>query len=503
MRFSPSLDTVLALDGPESHVAITVSVLADTETPISIFQKLAGGQPNSFLLESIEGGELLGRYSFMGCGIRRRFEFRDGVGTLHDGDERRDMEFDDPLDILREVLGEWNVLSAPDLPRFIGGAVGYLGFDCIRYFENVPLPVSNRSGHPEGVMLLTAELYIYDHLKRRLMLVVHAPLNGDRKADYAHAVARLQGSIDRLRSARTDMDPIAMMPTPECVSPDLDELLHMETNREASDMMQAVRSAQESIEAGEVFQVVLSQRFTARSRVSPLALYRSLRALNPSPYMFYFDFGGFQVAGASPEVLVRLEDDQLLLRPIAGTRPRGGDSLEDQAHERDLLADEKELAEHRMLIDLGRNDLGRVATVGTVQVERPLHIERYSHVMHLVTDIRAQLADGLDAFDAFRAAFPAGTVSGAPKIRACELLATLEPDRRGLYAGAVGYFDVNGNMDTCIAIRTVLIDEDGVHVQAGAGIVHDSVPIREHEECIHKARACLSAISMAAAAEAS
>ena len=495
MIVTPSRQDVLSYAGPEAFVALSVALLADTETPISAFRRLTVGRRDSFLLESVEGGELMGRFSFLGCGVRERFSFRDGVGTLSVDGEERSFPLSDPLDVVKERLAGWTVWSPGALPRFHGGAVGYLGFDCVRYFEGVPLPAGDGVDVPEGVLLFTDELAIYDHLRHQLVLVVHAPLSGNRGAAYDRACDRLGAMIGRL--ATTALAPEAPWDLGMVAAATADA--DARSNRTQEDMEAAVLRAKEAIVDGEVFQVVTSQRFTVDAAVDPLTLYRALRALNPSPYMFFFDFGDFAVVGASPEVLVRLEDGELLLRPIAGTRPRGNTAAEDDALEADLLADEKELAEHRMLVDLGRNDLGRVAKVGSVRVENPLHIERYSHVMHIVTDARATLDSGRDAFDVFRACFPAGTVSGAPKVRACELLAQLEPERRGLYAGAVGYFDVSGNMDTCIAIRTLVVEKERVHIQAGAGIVYDSVPATEHEECRNKARAGLRAIQLAVA----
>jgi anthranilate synthase component 1 len=492
MHVTPSLDAFLAHDGLESHGAVHVALLADSETPISVYRKLAAGKPRSFLLESVGGGEIMGRYSFIGCDVDETLSFADGVATI-EGAETTQVPFTDPLDLVRDRLRGRSVWTPADLPRFFGGAVGFLGFDCVRYFEDLPLPPGRPHDLPEGVLLFTDSVFVYDHFSRRLLLIVQAPLDGDRAAAHAAAVARLTDAVRRL--AETRLPPEDTWLLDQGAPPDLDVV----PNRTPENMMAAVARAQEAIEAGEVFQVVVSQRFTVEADVPPFVLYRALRALNPSPYLFFFDFGDFAVVGASPEVLVRLEGDELLVRPIAGTRPRGRTREEDEANEADLLADTKELAEHRMLVDLGRNDVGRVAAIGSVQVDRPLHIERYSHVMHIVTDVHGRLREGLDCFDVFRAAFPAGTVSGAPKIRACELLAELEPDRRGLYAGAVGYFGHGGSMDVCIAIRTLLVENGRVHIQAGAGIVHDSVPASEHAECSHKARAGLAAVGSALA----
>ena len=487
---SPTLSAVLAHAGDHTHAALTTALIADGETVLGTFRKLAGDDDGAFLLESVEGGELMGRYSFLGAGVRDALMVRDGVAELRRGGEVRRFPAADPLEPLRALLGDYRVWSAPDLPRFLGGAVGYVSFDAMAAFEQVPLPPGEGAGVPDAHFFLTDEVVVYDHLAHRLICVTHVPLGGDRAGAYAAGVDRLRAMVERLRG-----------PTPTLGTWSLDvpapvDALRVSANRSRADYEAAVLRAKSAIEAGEVFQVVVSQRLSVEARISPFELYRSLRALNPSPYMFYLRFAEASVVGASPEVLVRLEGDQILVRPIAGTRRRGQNPEEDLALERDLLADAKELAEHRMLLDLGRNDVGRVAAVGSVRVEDPLHIERYAHVMHIVSDVRGDLAPGKDAFEVLRAGFPAGTVSGAPKIRACELLAELEPDRRGLYAGAVGYFDYAGNMDTCIAIRTMVVEPDRVHLQAGAGIVYDSVPALEYEECLNKARSGLKAVAL-------
>lgn len=497
---SPSLEAVRAHEGPHTHVALSVTLLADALTPISLYRALAADRRRAFLLESVVGGEVMGRYSFVGADMRAHLVFQDGRFSITrqvDGArERVEGPCADPLDVLKGELAGWNVWSPDALPRFVGGAVGYLGFDCVRAFEpRVGLPEGRGLGAPDGELLLADALAVYDHVKRRVVLIVHASLGDDREAAYHAAVDRLHAMVGRL--ALPPRVPEAPWVLPTGALPPVSDALDIRPNRSPDDMMAAVRRAQQAIVEGEVFQVVPSQRLSVPVEVDPLTLYRALRAVNPSPYMFLLRLEDRSLVGASPEVLVRLDGDDLLVRPIAGTRKRGADEDEDAALAAELLADEKELAEHRMLVDLGRNDLGRVAARGTVRVDDPEHIERYAHVMHIVTDVRAKLRDGLDAFDVFRACFPAGTVSGAPKVRACELLAELEPDRRGPYAGAVGYFGVDGSLDTCIAIRTLVVDGDGVHVQAGAGVVHDSVPLYEHKECRRKAESCLVALQLA------
>ena len=508
---TPSETELRAHRGPERFAALSISLLADSETPISIYRRLARGKRDAVLLESVEGGELMGRYSFIVAGVDERLTFRDRVGVLErwestgdgtggGGWTEEEIAASDPLAFLRERLADWTVWSPVPLPRFHGGAVGYLGFDCVRHFEDLPLPAAPGLGHPDGRFLFARDIYIYDHVSRRLTLVTHVRLDGDRSAAHAAGRARLERAVARLyEEPLSPGAPWALgagelarasRPAPDGPT--------CRTNRTRDEFETAVRRARAAIEQGEIFQVVISQRLSVEVSVDPLELYRALRALNPSPYMFLLRFDDFAVVGASPEVLVRLEEGEILLRPIAGTRPRGATPEEEAQLEAELLADEKELAEHRMLIDLGRNDVGRVAEIGSVRMERPLHIERYSHVMHIVSDVRGQLDPDRDGFDLLRACFPAGTVSGAPKIRACELLAELEPDRRGLYAGAVGYFGVGGNMDMCIAIRTLVVEPAWVHTQAGAGIVWDSDPAREYDECLHKARSALAAIRLAA-----
>jgi anthranilate synthase component I len=470
----PPMDEVLAYDGDATHAALTLELAADTETPISLYYKLSQDRPNAFLLESVEGGETIGRYSFIGFDIE----------TLIDCEAGKD-----PLAAVQTALAAYDVIARPDIPRFQGGAVGYLGYDCVRHFEPVPLPENSVLGIDDARFMLVEDLAIFDHLKQRVILLTHMPLAGDRRWAYRACAKRLSALVGRLT------DP---PPSPRELVPDSAlKLPQARSNLSKDQYERAVLAAKEAIVAGEIFQVVLSQRFTVDAHVDPFELYRALRALNPSPYMFYLRFENASIVGASPEVLVRKEGNEVLVRPIAGTRRRGADRKEDEALEKDLLADEKELAEHRMLLDLGRNDVGRIAKLGSVEVDRPLHIERYSHVMHIVSDVRGQIRDGQSAYDVLRACFPAGTLSGAPKIRAMELISQYEPDRRGLYGGAVGYFDFTGNMDTCIAIRTVLVEKDAVHVQAGAGIVHDSVPESEYQECVSKAKSCMTAIAHA------
>jgi anthranilate synthase component I len=472
LRITPDLAQVVAYRGDATHMAVSTELWVDTETPISLYEKLAAEEPLSFLLESAEGGETFGRYSFIGFAPSAVIRLEGSV---------------DPLAELERSIASRKVVTDPRLPRFSGGLVGWLGYDAVRHFERVPVPGGDARAKEDGCFVLAERLVIVDHLKHRVILVDHVPLDGDRADAFDRARARFEDVIARMERPKTTT---LLRAGIEAGPP-------AERGTERAAYVAAVERAKEAIRAGEIFQVVLSQRFTIPGSVSAFAVYRALRALNPSPYMFYLAFDDRAIVGASPEVLVRVEDGEILLRPIAGTRKRGHTRDEDAALEQELRADEKELAEHRMLLDLGRNDVGRVAAIGTVSVERPLHVERYSHVMHLVSDVRAKLAPKKTAFDVLRATFPAGTVSGAPKIRAMELIATLEHTPRQLYSGTVCYFDFSGNMDACIAIRSCIVEKDRAYTQAGAGIVFDSVPEKEDEECWSKAQATLQAIQLA------
>jgi anthranilate synthase component 1 len=407
--------------------------------------------------------------------------------------ERR--EVPDVLGALRDWLHSYRTVSLPDLPRFSGGAVGYLGYDLVRHFERLPARAVDDLQLPDAMLVLADRLLVFDNVtqKSRLIANVFLQEGSDLRASYDAAVAAIEEWLERLRG-----------PVPEKGSGPFSyagkgpgPFPALRSNLSQAEYESMVRRAKEYVHAGDVIQVVLAQRFEGALGASPFDVYRSLRSINPSPYLFFLDLGEFSLAGASPEVMVRVEGGEVTVRPIAGTRPRGTVESDDLALERELLNDPKEIAEHVMLVDLGRNDVGRVAAIGSVEVTERLVVERYSHVMHIVSNVRGRLEAGKDAFDAFRATFPAGTLSGAPKIRAMEIIEELEPVRRGVYGGAVGYFDFSGNMDTGIAIRTALCKNGRVYVQAGAGIVADSVPEREHLECLNKARGMFQALRLA------
>jgi len=462
---------------------------ADLETPVSAYLKISARFPTDhFLLESVEGGEKWARYSFIGFDPHLRFR-ADAKGiTVRQGSETRDVPVaGDPLDALAGILKEIRYRPAPGLPRLSGGAVGYIGYDYVRYLEKVggdrPL-----TGAPDAMFLFPSRLVIFDNVRHTILIVAHGSVRAGE--DPSAAYARTLGAIEEVRG-------ILRVPLEGSEVPDGDdggEPPAFEMSRET--FLDAVRKAKEHIRNGDIIQAVLSNRATVRTRRTPAEVYRVLRALNPSPYMYLLRMGDLSVVGSSPEILVRLEGDEIQLRPIAGTRPRGATPSEDRRLEAELLSDPKELAEHVMLVDLGRNDVGRVAAWGSVKADELMGIERYSHVMHIVSNVVGRLREGLTAFDVLRAAFPAGTVSGAPKVRAMQIISELEPFRRGIYAGAVGYFDLQGSMDFCIAIRTIVMSGEEAMIQAGAGIVADSDPAREWDEILSKAKILFRAVGV-------
>lgn len=485
--YSPTFEQFKQLAQQGNLIPVYRDILADMETPLSIYRKLEEGK-YSFLLESMEGGEKWGRYSFIGLNpsviIRARgdrLERLDAAGEVH-------AETGNPVLFLRKVLSAYKPVVFDGLPRFFGGAVGYLGYDTVRFIEAIPETNPDVLGFYDMVFVICGQILIYDTFNQSLKVItnVHIKEGDDLQSLYDQAIARIDGIIDRLR--RT--------PVPQSGDISQDDL-PVSANMSPADFKNMVRKAKEYIRAGDIIQVVLAQRFQTTWQSEPFSVYRALRKINPSPYLFYLRFDDEYLIGSSPEVLVRLENRKIEVRPIAGTRPRGTNEEEDLRLEQELLDDPKERAEHIMLVDLGRNDVGRVAGYGSVEVNELMAIERYSHVMHIVSNVRGLLKEGKDAFDVFAATFPAGTVSGAPKVRAMEIIEELEPDRRGPYAGAVGYFSFSGNMDLCIAIRTLLIKNGRISVQAGAGIVADSDPEKEYQETVNKARGMLRAIEWA------
>ena len=486
--FSPSREEFLRLATQGNLVPIHREIVADMETPVSAFRKLCD-TPYAFLLESVEGGETLGRYSFLGSEPRIVFRSkRRDVQIQHANGRKESFGCDSPLDALRAVLARYRFVPDPTLPPFCGGAVGYVAYDEVKNIE----PVGNRAVDdrllPDIFFIVTDTLVIFDHVRHRLRILANAHLDDGVSPleAYDSAIRRINALHQRL-----------LHPVPRCDQTVNSSSLPMESNFTPEGFEEVVDKAKEYIRAGDIFQVVLSQRLEVPISCDPFDIYRALRAVNPSPYMFYLQFDDLRLAGSSPEILVRVSGDQVQIRPIAGTRPRGATREEDLRLERELLADPKERAEHIMLVDLGRNDCGRVCEYGTVRVDDLMVIERYSHVMHIVSNVSGKLRPGLDSFDVLKAAFPAGTVTGAPKIRAMQIIDELEPVMRGPYAGTVGYLSYNGNLDSCITIRTIVVCGDKAYIQAGAGIVADSDPANEYRETINKAGALVRAIELA------
>ncbi len=473
--------------------------VADTDTPVSAFMKLrqAGAGANAFLLESVAGGAQIARYSYLGVDPLEVVATKGRVATIGENGSSREVEIpegQDPLDVVREMLERYRFVPVAGCDRFYGGAVGYVGYDTVRFFEDIPDDKPDDLQLPDTHFMLTDTLVIFDHVTRKLRVVANAHVTGDPQAAYWEAIERIDRLVDALRRP--------LQPRPAGTGtvahiPSDASAMRSTMTREAH--REAVLRAKEYITAGDVIQVVLSHRMSAEIDVDPFDLYRGLRAINPSPYMYYLSFGDCKIIGASPELLVRCEDGEVVTRPIAGTRRRGANDAEDAALEKELLADEKERAEHIMLVDLHRNDMGRVCEPGTVKVDELMKVERYSHVMHIVSNVIGRLRADRDQYDVLRACFPAGTVSGAPKIRAMEIIEELEPVHRGPYAGIVGYFSFSGAMDTCITLRTMVVKGKTVHFQAGGGIVADSDPDAEYQETLMKAGAMLDAARMAEA----
>ena len=469
-----------------STVPVYRKVLSDLLTPVSAYLRLSSGSQYSVLLESVEEGRHLARYSYIGRDPRIRL-IHDDSGTRIDSPEGSTRSDEPFVRIIRRFSSEYTAPEIPEIPTFSGGWIGYHGYETIRWVEDIPTYQTTEGDVPDAVFMLFDTLVAFDHVKRETIISHNVRIDSSRslREQYDNALALTSQVLSDLqRDIRPEVVPV-------------NTRREMESNMSENEFCAAVQSAREHILAGDVFQLVMSQRFQRRSNASPFNIYRALRNVNPSPFMFFLDFDEFRIIGASPEVLVKVEGREMEVRPIAGTRPRGQTPQEDDAYAEELLADEKERAEHLMLVDLARNDVGRVCDFGSVHLDSFMHVERYSHVMHIVSDVKGTLSDGHDALDALLAGFPAGTVTGAPKIRAMEIIHDLEPTRRGIYSGSVGYIDLHGNLTTCIAIRTLIMQEDLISFQSGAGIVYDSVPEKEYEETKNKAKAIMRAIDFA------
>src|SRR5438552_12122565 len=482
----PARGDLRALARQGNVVPVCREILADLETPVSAFLKVHRGS-YGFLLESVEGGEQWGRYSFLGTDPARIFRVRGREVVIEEpGGPILREETDDPMGVLKRLLAAYRPVVIPGLPRFSGGAVGAIGYDMVRSFERLPGRADDDLGLPEACLLLTESLLVFDNVAQKIKLISNVRLGEgeDPEKAYDAALARIDELIARLACAPVEPRRVEAAPG------------EIRSNFTQAGYEGIVERAKEYIRAGDIIQVVLAQRFELPLAAAPFNVYRCLRTVNPSPYMFFLDLGDHALAGASPELMVRVEQGEVTVRPIAGTRPRGTTERDDQALAEELAADPKELAEHVMLLDLGRNDVGRVAQTGSVQVTERRVIERYSHVMHLVSNVEGRLKPGLTSIDVLRAAFPAGTVSGAPKVRAMEIIDELEPSRRGIYSGAVGYISFQDDMDTAIALRTAVVKDGMLYAQAGGGIVHDSLPEAEWQETLNKLRALLRAADM-------
>jgi len=489
MSYVPNIDEFRNRAKQGNLIPVYREILADMETPVSAMYKI-NDKGCAFLLESVTGGENLARHSFLGANPSRIYWSKGREAHLIDNGEEKVFQLDDdkdPLHKLKEILDEYEPVPDDNLPPFYGGAVGYFAYDIVRFIEDIGDSGREDPGLPDCLFLITDTILVFDHINHTLKVVSNAHVQDDPDAAYREATEKIDRLVEQLRKPMEDI-PFGCESTGE---------LEVKSNMSREEYVEAVRKCKEYILAGDIFQVVLSMRHEVNLRAEPFDVYRALRAVNPSPYMFYIQYGDVHIAGSSPEILVTKIGDTVQVRPIAGTRPRGKTPEEDLLLEKELLADEKELAEHIMLVDLGRNDVGAVSQYGTVHATDLMVIERYSHVMHIVSNVIGKISPDKDSFDVLRACFPAGTVSGAPKIRAMQIIEELEASKRGPYAGALGYVSFSGDLDTGITIRTIVIKGDKAYVQAGAGIVADSVPENEYEECQNKARGSLKAIQMA------
>ena len=487
--FKPSLEEFKKLSKTGNLIPVYKEILADLDTPVSAYMKISDGD-YSFLLESVEGGEKWARYCFLGCDPAVVVSSKGRNITIDENGKRQESKIESgtPLSAIKEILARYNPVDVPGLPRFSGGAVGFISYDMVRFFEDLPDDTVDDLNVPDSQFIITDTMLVFDNVSQTIKMVSNAFIESDDLDEVYEQTIKKIGLLEE--KLKTPLK-ISTQTNEEVVQP------KFESNFEKERFKGAVDKVKQYILEGDAIQVVLSQRLNFAIKKKAFDIYRALRTVNPSPYMYFLKFGDIEVVGSSPEILVRLEDEKVEVRPIAGTRKRGKNEEEDMALEKDLLQDEKELAEHIMLVDLGRNDLGRVAKISSVEVNESFTVEHYSHVMHIVSNVQGILKEGLDCFDVLEATFPAGTVSGAPKIRAMEIIEEMEPNRRGLYAGAVGYIGFSGNMDTAIAIRTLVVKAQTAYLGVGAGIVADSVPESEFEETMNKGRALLRAIELA------
>jgi anthranilate synthase component I len=493
--FFPSKSEYIKKARNYNMIPVYKEYIVDTETPASLFMKAVGPGKEGFLLESIEGIKNLSRYSFIGIGFSSLIEFNDGLFSLSSGGERiYKVKTDCPLEELEKTLKSYNLYRNPELKHFVGGAVGYLSYDLVKYFEKIPLPEKNLS-IPEIMLYLTELVIVFDHLLNRIKIISTIKIEDGVSAgkSYGRSIENIERIEEKIR--KNNGNNFKGSFSSEGISSDAGDL-EPDSNFNKNDFIEGIKKAKRYITEGDAFQIVLSQRFHTASFSDSFSIYRGLRAVNPSPYMYYFDFGKFKITGASPEPLIKIKGSRVMTYPIAGTRRRGRNAGEDRILIKSLLNDEKEKAEHNMLVDLARNDLGRVCKYDSVKVKKYMGVEKYSHVIHLVSRVEGILDKRKSIFDALKSVFPAGTLSGAPKIRAMQIISELEPDRRGPYGGTVGYFGYDGNLDSCITIRTAVIKDGTAYIQAGAGIVNDSRPENEYKETVNKAAAIFKAIGL-------
>ncbi len=490
-KYYPTFDEFKLLATKGNIVPVYRQLFADTLTPVSAFQKLESANNHAFLLESATGGEKIARYSFLGTDTFQEFIAFGNRIEIKRGNSGMEVKYaSDPLELLAREMSAFTPVLIHGLPKFFCCAVGYVGYDSIRYYERLPHVPDDDLQLPDIHVMFYNTIIIFDHLTKTIKVVCTALINNNQIEDiYNQTIGKIDRIIEKLRTP--------VMSLSDDITTTGETTLPFSSNFEKSDFLNAVEHCKAYIRAGDIFQVVISQRLKTRTQADPFNIYRILRVINPSPYMFYLKLGDLRLVGSSPEVMVKVEDRKITVRPIAGTRKRGKDEVEDSSLEHELIADPKERAEHIMLLDLGRNDVGRVSRYGSVHIEEKMIVERYSHVMHITSSVCGVLREGKDAFDSLRACLPAGTLSGAPKIRAMEIIDEIEPTKRGPYGGAIGYFDFFGNINTCIAIRTIILKGNDAYIQAGAGIVADSIPEREYEETLNKAKGLLKAIELA------
>lgn len=490
MSHLPSFDTVRSLAGQGRLIPVYRQLLSDTLTPVSALCR-CGWESETFLFESVIGGEKVGRYSFLGGNPFKRVAARGSVLTIEEHGQTRTETVEDPLLVLQQMIDEYKAVQLPGLPRFLGGAVGYFGYDTVRYTERLPNAPEDDRQLPDMMFGFYDQMIVFDQIRKTILVVSHVRTDApDLKKEYDRACREVDQLCERLENGR---DGLKMRE----IAQGGDPTLPWKSDFTQQEFEDSVRKCQEYIRAGDIFQVVISQRLALETKATPLDIYRALRVVNPSPFMFLLTSKEVSLVGSSPEIMVRVENGEVTIRPLAGTRKRGATEAEDAALAAELLADPKERAEHVMLVDLARNDVGRVAQYGSVRISDVMVVERYSHVMHITSNVMGQMRPELKSIDALRAGLPAGTVSGAPKVRAMQVIDEIEKHRRGPYGGAVGYIDFTGNMDTCIALRTLVMQGNKAYVQAGAGIVADSVPTSEYQETLNKAKGLLRAIEAA------